>query len=549
MPGNVAGQVPPSWATPSVAEVGSVRLGRQRSPSKMSGRHATPYLRAGNIVETGLDLTDVLEMDFDSRERETYALREGDVVLAEASGSPRHVGRPAIWHGELALCCIQNTVIRFRPHAVRPEYALAVFRHYAASGLFARTARGSGLLHLGAGRFGDLPFPLPPMAEQQRIVAVLDAKLAELDQARTALESALGGTYEQDREILAAATTGRLTRNQADAQQTLPAAQGDLAGRHPVPAHWTWEPVAGVGDLTLGKGLGPNSRRGDHIRPYLRVANVQEDDIDLGDLKEMAFNTKEIEKYALKSGDVLLNDGQSPELVGRAAMYHGELPELCFQNHLIRFRASECVDPEFALLVFRHYLHAGEFRRLARGSTNIANLSRARLASMPFPVPPLEEQQRLAAEARRRLDASADQREAIVSSLAHAEEMGNELVAAAVVGQLVKQDPTDETAVELLERIGAPPVAPARAKVGTVGQKTRISPGPERKQPLELVSALVEAGRPLTLHELCLAAGVNVNEVGAIEQFYTTLRGELGKTIRVEGSGEGAELLAVTRAA
>jgi type I restriction enzyme, S subunit len=188
MTGNVVEQVPPSWATPLVAEVGSVRLGRQRSPSKVSGRHATPYLRAGNIVEHGLDLTDVLEMDFDPRERETYALRDGDVLLAEASGSPKHVGRPAIWRDELPLCCIQNTVIRFRPHAVWPEYALAVFRHYAASGVFARTARGSGLLHLGAGRFGALPFPLPPMAEQQRIVAVLDA-----DRARSSADCARGG--------------------------------------------------------------------------------------------------------------------------------------------------------------------------------------------------------------------------------------------------------------------------------------------------------------------------------------------------------------------
>jgi hypothetical protein len=80
-----------------------------------------------NITPAGMNLTDILEMNFTPAEREIFGLKTGDVLLTEASGSPSQVGRSAIWHGELELCCFQNTVIRFRPHLTTPEYALVVF--------------------------------------------------------------------------------------------------------------------------------------------------------------------------------------------------------------------------------------------------------------------------------------------------------------------------------------------------------------------------------------------------------------------------------------
>src|SRR4051794_28509247 len=118
--------LPEHWLTVTVADAGAIRLGRQRSPEQMSGRNTTPYVRAANITTSGLDLDEVFEMDFSPAERETFRLRPGDLVLAEGSGSATHVGRPALWSGELDLCCFQNTVLRFRPHLVQPEFALVV---------------------------------------------------------------------------------------------------------------------------------------------------------------------------------------------------------------------------------------------------------------------------------------------------------------------------------------------------------------------------------------------------------------------------------------
>lgn len=69
---------------------------------------------------------------------------------------------------------------------------------------------------------------------------------------------------------------------------------------------------------------------------------------------------------------MLLNEGQTPELLGRPAMYRGEPPGVAFTDSLIRFNAGERVDPEFALLVFRRHMRAGRFKRESRITTNIA---------------------------------------------------------------------------------------------------------------------------------------------------------------------------------
>ncbi len=139
------------------------------------------------------------------------------------------------------------------------------------------------------------------------------------------------------------------------------------------------------------------------MRPYLRVANVYEDRIDTSDVAEMNFTPAEFERYALTVGDVLLNEGQSLELVGRPALYRGEVEGACFQNTLVRFRAGKAVLPKFALLVFRSYLHNQRFQRIARWTTNIAHLGAERFAKLEFPVPPIPEQRRIVAALEERL--------------------------------------------------------------------------------------------------------------------------------------------------
>ncbi|MEU1840233.1 restriction endonuclease subunit S [Micromonospora chersina] len=149
-----------------------------------------------------------------------------------------------------------------------------------------------------------------------------------------------------------------------------------------------------MGRIDLGRQRHPDWHTGPEMRPYLRVANVFEDRIDTSNLKEMDFSGV-FERYKLEPGDVLLNEGQSPEFLGRPAIYRGTPENIAFTNTLLRFRASPDVLPEWALTVFRRHMHSRRFVREARITTNIAHLSASRLKSVEFPVPPIREQRRI----------------------------------------------------------------------------------------------------------------------------------------------------------
>ncbi|MFC8368278.1 restriction endonuclease subunit S [Streptomyces sp. NPDC057239] len=157
-----------------------------------------------------------------------------------------------------------------------------------------------------------------------------------------------------------------------------------------------WVPVGKVGEVRMGKQLSPaSSRESNSHAPYLRVANVFDGWIDYSDVKSMRFDSTDREKYSLKPGDILLNEGQSLELVGRSAIYRGEVGEYCFQNTLIRFRGGQCVIPEYAQMVFSRWLNDGTFASIAKKTTSIAHLGGDRFAKLLFPLIPLSRQRRI----------------------------------------------------------------------------------------------------------------------------------------------------------
>lgn len=193
------------------------------------------------------------------------------------------------------------------------------------------------------------------------------------------------------------------------------------------------------------------------MRPYLRVANVYEGRIDTTDVMSMHFEDAEYERFKLEPGDILLNEGQSRELVGRPAIYNGEAPGAAFTNSLVRFKPKPWVVTRYAFEVFRYYLYTGEFMRISKWTTNIAHLGAGRFAEMDFPLPPLNEQRRIVDKIEALTARSRRAKEALDAVPALLDKLRQSILAAAFRGDLTKEwraaHPDVEPASVLLDRI------------------------------------------------------------------------------------------------
>jgi type I restriction enzyme S subunit len=266
--------------------------------------------------------------------------------------------------------------------------------------------------------------------------------------------------WEEVHSQIAARTAPRHTRSTThyvEPTQPLP------FGLPLLPEGWLWTTVETIGDVLLGRQRAPQYLTGRFPHPYLRVANIKDDHIDLSDVEVMDFDNKHYEKYRLQDGDILVSEGQSPELVGQSAIYRGEVDGLCFQKTLHRFRAvRDAPSVEFAQMVFRAHVRSGVFRRLASITTNIAHLTLEKFKATPFPLPPAAEQSRILDECKRLLTLADNVEHLAAVGERRSQRLHQSILKWAFEGKLVDEDPNDEPAAVLLERIRAERAAEAQ---------------------------------------------------------------------------------------
>lgn len=207
---------------------------------------------------------------------------------------------------------------------------------------------------------------LPPLAEQQRIVDILD-RAAAIQRLRRAAE-------EKAREIIPALFLDMF---------------GDPATN---PKGWP------VGALKEAADIGSGVTKGRKIDgketlevPYLRVANVQDGYLDLSEIKTIAILATEREKYALEVGDIVMTEGGDLDKLGRGYVWNGELPYCAHQNHVFRVRADRAqIDPLFLAAFIQSYAGKSYFLRVAKRTTGIASINKTQLGDMPLWLPPVE---------------------------------------------------------------------------------------------------------------------------------------------------------------
>ena len=312
-----------------------------------------PYLRAANVGWDGARLNDVKMMNFTESEMSTYRLEPGHLLLGEASGSPTEVGKPILWAGEILDCAFQNTLLRVRPHGAEPKYLLHFFRHQARSGVFAASSRGLGIHHLGREALASWKIPVPSLAVQRRIAAILD-KAGDIRRCND-----------------------RAAQEVVDIER---AAFVELLGNT----------AAKVADLAESAAYGTSEKSSTQGNfPVLRMNNVTASgEIDLRELKYMDLPERLHERYLVRPGDLLFNRTNSPELVGKTAVYHGPNP-VVFAGYPVRVRANERGNAEYLSGFLNSGYGKAKLRSMAKAIVGMANINAKELVSIPIPLPPL----------------------------------------------------------------------------------------------------------------------------------------------------------------
>jgi type I restriction enzyme S subunit len=327
--------------------------------------------------------------------------------------------------------------------------------------------RGTAQPKLTQADLNGLSVPVPPTAEQDRIVAAIEEQFSRLDAGAAALQRVQKNLKRMRTSVLQAAVTGRLAlrsddptaairlvkqlRHEADAggkrKTALPAIQ-DLDS---VPD--TWQVVA-LADMAQSIDYGTSEKTHTDAKgiPILRMGNLGWGTITYDDLKFLPRERLDL-RLVLRNGDLLFNRTNSAELVGKTAVFRGYPRDISFASYLIRVRPLPSANMEWANIVLNSPLGRKYVASVRNQQVGQANVNGSKLASAPIPLPSTEEQSRIIAECERLLSVIDMLEKLAATAIDRGERLRSSVLSTAFTGDLVAQDPTDEPASELLDRI------------------------------------------------------------------------------------------------
>lgn len=302
--------------------------------------------------------------------------------------------------------CIGRGLSAIRPNEkIKLKYLLWFFRYFETQ----LSSKGTGTTFKAINQqiIKNLDIPVPSLAEQQQIVTRIEELFSELDKG----------------------------------VETLQAIKQQLAVYRQAIYHTAYTNIKHKQSITnffeISGGLTKNSKRGELPLkyPYLRVANVYYNHLDLSEISEIGVTENEVERTTLHQDDLLFVEGNgSKSQIGRVAIWDGSIPNCLHQNHLIKGRPLGNILPKYALF----YLISKEGRKqitdIAKSTSGLYTLSTNKIKSLTIPYCNLDEQKNIVQEIESRLSVCDSIEQTVDTALAQAESMRQSILKKAFEG-------------------------------------------------------------------------------------------------------------------
>lgn len=500
---NDATNLPQGWCCTSLEKIAS--WGSGGTPSRNVERYfqgSIPWVKTGELESKYIRKTEEHISEEALKNSSAKIFPKGSVGIAMYGAT---IGKLSIWGVDASTN--QACAVGIPSEAINNEF-LYYFLLSERQNLI-KAGKGGAQPNLSQGIIKEWPINLPPLAEQHRIVAKIEELFSELDKGIENLKTAQAQLKVYRQSLLKHAFEGKLTaqwraENQdkletADAllkriqqervqryQQQLadwqtnggskpkapkplpPLTAEELAELPELPEGWVG---ARLGWMTCSVEYGTSAKSAESgTCPVLRMGNIQNGKFDWADLV-YTDDEAEIAKYLLKDGDVLFNRTNSPELVGKSAIFKSKQPAI-FAGYLIRVnQIATIMESQYLNYFLNSHIAKQHGNTVKTDGVNQSNINGEKLVNYPFPFCCLEEQKVIVELLDARLS-EVDQLElTITTSLQQAEALRQSILKKAFSGQLVPQDPNDEPASELLARIRAEraasqaPAKPPRVKI------------------------------------------------------------------------------------
>jgi len=314
---------------------------------------------------------------------------------------------------------------------------------------------GLQMPRIGFDVLGEIDIPFPPISTQEKLADTVEKLNRQVTSARerlTAIQS-LANKFRQS--VLAAACSGTLTEGWRESHggletgeqlvTTMTAATPSKVLRSTpeepnidLPSSWTWAAIGNIALIRGGIQKQPHRAPKSNAYPYLRVANVLRDRLDLTELAMFELALGELEAYRLKYGDLLIVEGNgSYNQIGRASIWRNEVPDCVHQNHIIRVRFNGLV-PEFVNYYWNSPMGIEQVTSTAVTTSGLYSLSTGKIASLMIPIPPKVEQEEIVRRVKSLLALADSIESRLVEATTMVERTTQAILAKAFRGELLR---------------------------------------------------------------------------------------------------------------